>query len=321
MTDDELAGLSEFALLRGNAEQAGVTGPAAGGSASTDTADGRSVRCAGGRPGRGWCSCTAARRTRTPGTPSSWASGEPALAVDLPGHGRSAWRDDGDYSPQRNAATLDPVLHELAPDAELVVGMSLGGLTAIRLAATAPELVRRFALVDVTPSALQRHAELSAAAARDGRVGAGRTDVSRLSPRMLDRDDAAAPHRDAESLRRGRAAQLPPARRRQLDVALRHDALRRRLHRAVDRCRGDHRPHHADPRRRLGVRHRRRTSPSAPGVRRVCAPTWSPAPGTRCRVTSRGSWSSCCAPPLPDTGEGLEPARNRRLDPSIPGIR
>lgn len=25
--------------------------------------------------------------------------GEPALAVDLPGHGRSAWRDDGDYSP------------------------------------------------------------------------------------------------------------------------------------------------------------------------------------------------------------------------------
>ncbi|EUA56570.1 hydrolase domain protein [Mycobacterium xenopi 4042] len=41
--------------------------------------------------------------------------GEPALAVDLPGHGRSAWRDDGDYSPRRNAATLMPVLRELAP--------------------------------------------------------------------------------------------------------------------------------------------------------------------------------------------------------------
>ena len=26
--------------------------------------------------------------------------GLPALAVDLPGHGRSAWREDGDYGPQ-----------------------------------------------------------------------------------------------------------------------------------------------------------------------------------------------------------------------------
>src|ERR1044072_4961114 len=31
--------------------------------------------------------------------------GEPALAVDLPGHGRSAWRDYGDYGPKLNAAT------------------------------------------------------------------------------------------------------------------------------------------------------------------------------------------------------------------------
>ena len=31
--------------------------------------------------------------------------GEPALAVDLPGHGRSAWRDDGDYGPMHNAET------------------------------------------------------------------------------------------------------------------------------------------------------------------------------------------------------------------------
>lgn len=41
--------------------------------------------------------------------------GEPALAVDLPGHGRSAWREDGDYGPKLNAASLIPVLEEHAP--------------------------------------------------------------------------------------------------------------------------------------------------------------------------------------------------------------
>ncbi len=64
--------------------------------------------------------------------------GVPALAVDLPGHGHSAWREDGDYSPQHNAAAIEPVIKALAPDAELVVGMSLGGLTAIGLGAIAP---------------------------------------------------------------------------------------------------------------------------------------------------------------------------------------
>lgn len=56
-------------------------------------------------------------------------------------HGHSAWREDGNYSPQLNSETLAPVLRELAPGAEFVVGMSLGGLTAIRLAAMAPDLV------------------------------------------------------------------------------------------------------------------------------------------------------------------------------------
>ena len=34
--------------------------------------------------------------------------GEPALAVDLPGHGRSAWREDGDYGPKLNAVAVGP---------------------------------------------------------------------------------------------------------------------------------------------------------------------------------------------------------------------
>jgi pimeloyl-ACP methyl ester carboxylesterase len=75
----------------------------------------------------------------------------PLVAVDLPGHGHSDHRDDGPFGPRQNAGDVAVALRELAPDAGLVVGMSLGGLTAIALTAAAPELVRRLALVDVTP--------------------------------------------------------------------------------------------------------------------------------------------------------------------------
>jgi pimeloyl-ACP methyl ester carboxylesterase len=75
----------------------------------------------------------------------------PLLAVDLPGHGHSDHRDDGPFGPRQNAGDVAVALRELAPDAALVVGMSLGGLTAIALTSEAPALVRRLALVDVTP--------------------------------------------------------------------------------------------------------------------------------------------------------------------------
>jgi esterase len=128
--------------------------------------------------------------------------GEPALAVDLPGHGHSAWREDGDYSPQNNAATLAPVLHELAPSAELVVGMSLGGLTAIRLGAVVPDLVSELVLIDVTPSALQRHAELTAEQQGTVALMHGEREFPSFQA-MLDLTIAAAPHREVKALRRG----------------------------------------------------------------------------------------------------------------------
>ena len=203
ISDDELAGLSEFALLAENAEQAGVTGPlptvqrldttTAGGVISVLRWGERAPRIiflhGGGQNAHTWDTVIV-------------GLGEPALAVDLPGHGRSAWRDDGDYSPRRNAATLVPVLDNLAAGAELAVGMSLGGLTAIRLAATAPQLVRQLVLVDVTPSALQRHAELTA----DQRGTVALMHGERVFPSfaaMLELTTAAAPHRDRKSLQRG----------------------------------------------------------------------------------------------------------------------
>jgi len=73
------------------------------------------------------------------------------LAVDLPGHGRSGWRRDRRYDPTANATDIAALVGALAPDARLVVGMSLGGLTASALAALRPDLVRRLVLVDITP--------------------------------------------------------------------------------------------------------------------------------------------------------------------------
>jgi pimeloyl-ACP methyl ester carboxylesterase len=79
------------------------------------------------------------------------ALGTPLIAVDLPGHGHSDGGSDGSISVESNGRDLAAVVTELAPGARGVVGMSLGGMSAIALAAHAPELVRALALVDITP--------------------------------------------------------------------------------------------------------------------------------------------------------------------------
>ena len=77
--------------------------------------------------------------------------GRPTLAVDLPGHGHSGWRSDGAYSPMNMADDLAVVIAELAPTARVVVGMSLGGMTAMELAVRHPTLVASLVMVDITP--------------------------------------------------------------------------------------------------------------------------------------------------------------------------
>ncbi|HZO09513.1 MAG TPA: alpha/beta hydrolase [Myxococcota bacterium] len=87
------------------------------------------------------------------------ALGLPLVAIDLPGHGHSEWRPDHVYDPRILADDVAPAVREIAPAAELVCGMSLGGLTAIALAARHPDLVRRLAVVDVTPGTDHAKAE------------------------------------------------------------------------------------------------------------------------------------------------------------------
>jgi pimeloyl-ACP methyl ester carboxylesterase len=78
----------------------------------------------------------------------------PAVAIDLPGHGHS----DG---PAPSGATATGYARDVAvvvqalcpgpPGTDLVVGMSLGGLTAIELSALAPGLMRGLMLIDILP--------------------------------------------------------------------------------------------------------------------------------------------------------------------------
>ncbi len=87
------------------------------------------------------------------------ALGVPAVAVDLPGHGHSDWRPEHDYWPPSMADDVAVAIEEFAPQAELVVGMSLGGLTALCLGARHPEWVPSLAVVDVTPGTDHAKAE------------------------------------------------------------------------------------------------------------------------------------------------------------------
>ncbi len=83
------------------------------------------------------------------------ALGWPLVAIDLPGHGHSDGRLDVGISPSDYARDVAVAIRQLAPEARMVVGMSLGGLTALALAAQDPDLVRKLVLVDVTPGVNQ----------------------------------------------------------------------------------------------------------------------------------------------------------------------
>jgi len=188
----------EFAYFRENAEEAGLPwrGPPA--VRRTDVVvEGRAVSALvwGDAPAEVVLLHGGGQNAHTWDT-VALALDRPLVAIDLPGHGRSDWRDDGRLSPRDNAATLESVVRELAADAEVVVGMSLGGLSAVALAARAPELVRRLAIVDVLPSVDQDRASDIAAFLAGPEVFASFDEI-------LARTIAFNPTRSESSLRRG----------------------------------------------------------------------------------------------------------------------
>jgi pimeloyl-ACP methyl ester carboxylesterase len=120
----------------------------------------------------------------------------PLLAIDLPGHGHSDGPRHGSADLAANADDLATVIAALAPDALGVVGMSLGGLTSLELAARHPDLVRRLLLVDVTPGVDQTKAEAIIAFVN------GPTSFPTFDE-ILERTVQFNPTRSVSSLRRG----------------------------------------------------------------------------------------------------------------------
>jgi esterase len=73
------------------------------------------------------------------------------IAVDLRGHGESEWPADADYRLETMAGDIAGVIDLLAVKDPVVVGMSLGGLTALRLAGDLGASLRGLVIVDVGP--------------------------------------------------------------------------------------------------------------------------------------------------------------------------
>ena len=89
----------------------------------------------------------------------SWsdaADGAGFLALDLPGHGDSAWREDGDYGPAAIAPAVADALAAaidsgLLDDGFGLAGHSLGGLVGLELLKAGRAAFSHLVLVDVVP--------------------------------------------------------------------------------------------------------------------------------------------------------------------------
>lgn len=219
----------EFAMLPENAADAGLTwvSPPAVRRVDVEVGPGRTVSALawGSGPPEFVLLHGGAQNAHTWDT-VALALDRPLLAIDLPGHGHSSWRGDHDYTPTTLAADVAVALRSLLGEQgerdlwgvhaineardrgrapATVVGMSLGGLTAICLAADHPDLVDRLVLVDITPSTDAAKAEpVLAFIAGPERFGSFQE--------ILDRTIAFNPSRSESSLRRGvihNARELP----------------------------------------------------------------------------------------------------------------
>jgi len=75
----------------------------------------------------------------------------PLIALDLPGHGHSDPSPYGNSAIASHARDVARAIEQVSEHAVPLVGMSLGGLTALLVASERPDLVTKLVLVDITP--------------------------------------------------------------------------------------------------------------------------------------------------------------------------
>jgi len=76
---------------------------------------------------------------------------QPLIALDLPGHGHSDASPFAGSAIVGHAHDIEWALVQLLSGPRPLVGMSMGGLTAILIAHDRPDLVRSLILIDITP--------------------------------------------------------------------------------------------------------------------------------------------------------------------------
>ena len=116
------AEFDEFSLLHDNAEEVGLPWPPASGIPAVrreqvPVEDGRVVSALvwGTAPPEVVFIHGGAQNAHTWDT-VALALERPMVAVDLPGHGRSSWRDDARYDPITNAVAVATAIEALAPE-------------------------------------------------------------------------------------------------------------------------------------------------------------------------------------------------------------
>ncbi len=86
------------------------------------------------------------------------ALARPLVALDLPHHGHSDASPVGPFAPFEHAEDVARAIGQLATPPLPLVGMSYGGMVAITLTHTHPDLASRLILVDITPGVSLRSA-------------------------------------------------------------------------------------------------------------------------------------------------------------------
>ena len=197
----------EFSMLHENAAEFGIPfdGPPVVRRETIEVAPGRSMSALvwGDQPAEFVMLHGGAQNAHTWDT-VALALDRPLVAIDLAGHGLSDASDNSALDLATAADDIAIVVRALAPSATVVVGMSLGGLTTLALYEHAPELVRRVALIDVTPGV---DGEKSKAIIAFVNGPAGFDSFDEILKRTIEHN----PTRTVSSLRRGvlhNAAQL-----------------------------------------------------------------------------------------------------------------